>query len=341
MDYFKFTEELKQKKFSNLYLFYGSESFLKREAISYIKNMVLPEGFRDVNYTKINGKEAAVDEIILACETQPFFSNRRLVVVENLPFFHEKTNKNSSEIEKLCSYLTGVNSETILVFTASRADKRRSIYKIINKHGCVVEFKMLKGKVLTRWIVSRLNKLNKEISDDALRLLCQFPFEHMEQLYNEIVKVVNFVGGKATIEKEDLLEVMGPLLENNVFELVDCIGKKDIDRAYKLLNDMLKVGQPEIFILFMMARHFKIILHSKLLSQAGCSFNKLVSETKQHPFVLKKALQQSKNFSLDELKTIVKLCHKTDISIKTGRTDPKLALETLMTRVIKLKESPH
>ena len=53
----------------------------------------------------------------------------------------------------------------------------------------------------------------------------------------------------------------------------------------------------------------------------------------QTKFVLKKALQQSKNFTLNELKSAIRLCQQLDTDIKTGKIQDVLGLELLVTRI--------
>lgn len=65
----------------------------------------------------------------------------------------------------------------------------------------------------------------------------------------------------------------------------------------------------------------------------GLSFQDIKSKSGLHPFVLKKALQQSKNFTLNELKSAIRLCQQLDTDIKTGRIQDVLGLELLVTRI--------
>lgn len=90
-------------------------------------------------------------------------------------------------------------------------------------------------------------------------------------------------------------------------------------------------GEKGIVILYMISKHLMDLVSVKSL--AGKNPDEMRKALDLHPFVVKKALEQSKNFTLEELKEAVRLCQDTDLNIKTGRFDEKLGIELLITRI--------
>lgn len=85
MNYKELIDSLKKEEIHNVYLFYGEERFLLSEAIKRFKERLLKEETYEMNYVVIekNDPEEYVDAIIESCETLPFFSEYKLVVVKN------------------------------------------------------------------------------------------------------------------------------------------------------------------------------------------------------------------------------------------------------------------
>src|SRR5712692_7031490 len=67
-----------------LYLFYGTDSFSRREALRALKQQLDQDGMLETNTTLLAARETTPPEVIAACDTAPFLGSRRLVIVEGL-----------------------------------------------------------------------------------------------------------------------------------------------------------------------------------------------------------------------------------------------------------------
>ena len=67
-----------------VYLFYGSERFLLQAALQELIAAVAP-GDNPFNLTRLNGESASMAEILTHANTLPFFTERKLVIVDNCP----------------------------------------------------------------------------------------------------------------------------------------------------------------------------------------------------------------------------------------------------------------
>ena len=77
--------------------------------------------FRDLNYQVMDGSEVGVDEIINACETLPFMSDRRLIVVKDSVFLTNRRNgsDNQNSVEdgkRLGEYIKDIPPTTYVIF---------------------------------------------------------------------------------------------------------------------------------------------------------------------------------------------------------------------------------
>ncbi|MDD4569860.1 MAG: DNA polymerase III subunit delta, partial [Tepidanaerobacteraceae bacterium] len=90
-------------------------------------------------------------------------------------------------------------------------------------------------------------------------------------------------------------------------------------------------GEKGVVILYMISKHMMNLITVKAMQ--GCTFQEAREKSGLHPFVLRKAMKQAKNFAIDELKRCLKLCQKLDIDIKKGKIEEQIGLEILVTNI--------
>ncbi|MDI3534448.1 MAG: polymerase subunit delta [Thermosediminibacterales bacterium] len=330
MDCLKFIKNIQKGNIEKLYLFTGKESFMIRETLKILKNKLVPEELKDVNIEVIDGKTADDMKIIKACETLPFLSGKRLLIVKDIVF--NKKNNNGFNFDRFCDYLGKIPEHTCLVLIAQEIDKRNKIYKILSSYGEVVEFKPLKGQKLNQWIKNKFKKLGKTCDPEVVDILSASLNDSMEKINSEIEKIVAYSGENENITINNLKSVTELAAQSQIFDLVDAVGEKDASKAISMVNNMVLTGEQPLMILFMIIRQLRLIYLVKLLSRKGKSFKEIQSQVKIHPFVLKKVLSQGKNFSFESLKKALEFCFDIDYSLKQGKIDGKLGLEIIISK---------
>lgn len=315
----------------NLNLFYGEEKLLIDEAIQNIKESIIPKHAISLDYIELDGKKVSDDMIMNICTTVPMVSSKKLIVIKDAYFLESNSRKNAGiDIDKLYSTLSRLSDYICVVFSCNKPDKRKKLYKLFDKKGFVKNFKKPNLDEKARWIQNRAKKYGKNMTNSAAYFLAEYTKE-LYQADEEIKKLAFFLGNRKNIRKEDLNLIFSKSIENNIFEMMDHIGKKQSGKAIEVLNDLLMKGEKGIVILFMLSKHVINLISVKAME--AYTFNEIKQILKLHPFVLKKAIKQSKNFSLQELKNALKLCQTIDLNLKQGKINEKLGLEILITEI--------
>ncbi len=340
MDMTKLFNSLKRGEVGRLYLFFGHDGLLIREAVGRIKELLVPPYAEQMNLTVIDGSDAtAAQKIANAVETLPFMNKKRLVIVNNAMFTPAgKRGFTQADMEVLDNCFRGVPDYTCLVITTRNSpDMRTRLMKTLKTAGEVVEFGTLKPPVLEKWVAKRFKEAGKDISQAALK---RFIFltgylerdsgKTLEGIANEIEKVVKYCGDRDTVRQEDIEALAPESLSMNIFGLVDTIGGRDISKALELLEDMKRGGEPPVRVLFMVARQFRLLLQTSFYREMGYSGKMIAAKLQLPPFVAGSLMRQADNFTREELKKILKGCGEADARVKSGRIDPWLALELLI-----------
>lgn len=336
LNYDSIITNIKNNDIKNLYLFYGSETFLINDAVARMEKKVVNPGFKNLNYMKVDGSVAAYDLIVNACETLPFMDEKRMVIINNCTFFKSRKSRDGSDkddgrFEELCGYFSQMPDTTVLVLIAGEEiDQRTKIFNSIRKFGVVVEFSPLKGQELVKWITGQFDKRNKKIARTEALYMADRVSGGLDDIVNEIDKICSYTGKKEGIEKSDIDAVVSKSLEANIFQLVDSISMKNPGRALLTLNDLLLDLEPVPKILAMIVRQYRLLLNAKLLSGKGYTSSEISHKLGVSPFVASNMLKISGNYTEEQIEVRFKRCLDIDAAIKTGKMNERIAIESLI-----------
>ncbi len=347
MNYKDIVTNLKNKKFENVYLFYGREYYLIENTIKVFKDS-LNEGMIDFNLDIIDGKETALDELISSIETLPFMDDRKIVVVKDFELLKgKKKNFSDSDEKSLIEHLDNIPESTILVFIVyGDVDKRKSLVKKIDKKGIVFNCDKLSDMDLFKWTKKKFETNDVIIENTQIMYFIdqegyrdKSSEKTLSDLENEINKISSFVGRQNKVTSEIIDKLSQKKVENDIFKLIDYIGEQNASNAMRILNDMMHEGESVLGIFAMIARQFKVVMQVRQLQVQGHTSKTIAEKLKIHPFVAGKALKQSNNFSDDIIVEILNYILESDYKIKNGLVRDTLALEILVSKYCQRKIS--
>lgn len=317
-------EDIKNGRFRQVYLLCGEEAYLKNQYKNRLRKAILPED-DTMNYSFYEGKGIDVRQVIDQAETMPFFAERRLILVENSGFF-----KNACP--QLAEYLPQMPPETVIVFVENEVDKRGKLYKAVKSAGSVVEMGRQDSKTLTSWILGMIKKEKKNITADALNLFLEMAGSDMENIANELEKLLSYTWNQEAIGISDVEAVCTVTTESKIFDMIHAVAEKQQKRALDLYYDLLSLKEPPMRILFLVAKQFNQLLQVKNLREQGYDQSTIASKAGIPPFAARRALTQAARFSLDTLKKAVTDCVEAEEAVKTGKLGDRLAVEMLIVR---------
>lgn len=314
-------EHIKKGEYKKVYLIYGEEEYLKRQYRDRLKAAII--GDDTINYSYYEGESTKAEDIIAMCETMPFFSERRMVVVSDSSFF-----KNAND--KLADYIKSLPDYIVLIFIEKKIDKRNKVYKAVSSNGYVCEMAYQTPAMLKKWIAGMLAKENYKVAEAACDLLLEKTGANMELIKNEVNKLISYCEGRTAILPEDVEAVCSTLTTSRIFEMIEALASKNRDKALNLYYDLLELKEAPTLILYLIIRQFNGILQAKDYAARGMTSREVAAQMGIQPFIAGKYLSQAKNFTADAIKEILKECAMTDESIKQGRLQEKLGVEMII-----------
>lgn len=300
-----------------VYLLYGTKEFQINEEIKKIcKNI------DEINISRYDLNNDLLSLAIEDAQTLSLFEDKKVVIIENADMFTGSTSKDSEIVQK---YLDNINENTTLIFIVhnDKLDTRKKITKLIKEKGKVLEYN---DELDTISLVRKLFK-GYNIDYKTINLFIDRIGNNPLIIQNEINKIKIYKGNDKNITDEDILNLTIKLIEIDIFKLIDYIVKKDKEKALELYYEMLKMNEEPIKIVVILANQFRIMYQAKELFKKGYSEKDIASILKIHPYRVKLAIQNGRNYTSETLLKYLNDLANIDIGIKTGTLNKDLALE--------------
>jgi DNA polymerase-3 subunit delta len=332
LDYEDLVKQIKKNEILPLYLFYGEENYLKKNVLIRFREKLLDSSSMDLNYRIFYGEKISIDEIINEVRTLPFMSKYKLIVLKEA----EKISKKDEE--KLINYFkkfTLKNNFSVLIMIYKESIPNEELIKSAKRIGLVVNFSIPNKSKLISWIKFRFKKSNKKITPEALFYLQSIIGSEVSRLFNEIEKIDIYTKDKKIIEKEDIIIAIGGSQSVNIFNVLDSIGERNIQKAIYGLVELNNSNLNYLPIFAMIHRQIKLIFQAKLLIKNGVEFNQIKNEMKLPSFVMEKTIKQSKKYTIKELCQAYKLLNLADLELKSKQKKPQIILEELVMNIVK------
>lgn len=343
--YRSFINGLKSGDVSYVYLLYGSERYLLDKAVEELKSYFLKD-FPEINLSIFEDDNIDSKALVNACSTLPFGGDKRLVFVKNFSGLISKSKKQSGEeaeekkgIDKTggFDFISELPDTTCLVFVNyGEVDKRKKLFKDINKAGKIYQFDRINKGDLTQWIKGHFNRAGKEIKPLDLEnfaantgYLDKNNDVNLYHVQNEINKVLAYVGNDIVINGEHLEKLFAKNLENDIFKLIDACWENNISKSLKIYNDMILSGELSFSILAMISKGIKNLIRIKELKSRGLDVRGISEKAKIHEYTVKLYMKHIDKMSFEVLEIAFRRCLDCEKDIKTGKVSERLSFEML------------
>lgn len=328
-------KELKNGNLQSLYLLYGEELFLLESSLKRIKNL-FGEAIKGINYITIDDTNCS--NLIADIETPSFGYEKKLIIAKNTGLLKKEGKRKNAELtnlkEKVNNYLKEnietIKNSVVLVFVEEEAEAKQELYKTIENLGIVCKFDYQKPLQIEKRIKAICNGYKVQIEDNALRYFVECCGTNMQDLINEIRKLIEYAGEGGKIQKEHIDNLAVKKLESVIFDLTDSLGRKDIATALQVLKNLIYAKEPLQKILVTLYNHFKKLYFVKIALHHHKDIGSSLNLKNNSPFIVNKYKTQAGFFGEKELKNILQKLRDLDRDYKIGRIDLQVGLETVL-----------
>ena len=323
-------EDIKNQTFRTAYLLYGEEAYLKNQYKDKLKTALWQEG-DTMNAAFYQGRNTNPKELIDLAETMPFFADHRLIRVEDSGFF-------KSGAEDLAEYMEHIPQTTTFVFSETDVDKRSRMYKALKNNGRIVEFAAQNQELLTRWLLGRLRRENKNITKAAMQEFFDRVGLDMGTLDREMEKLICYCLDRDVIELADVEAVCPQAVTNRIFDMVGAIVECRRKDALEMYYDLLALKEPPLRILFLITRQYNILMQLKDLKRKGMNNSAMAKAAGIPPFAVSRSLGQASRLSVGSIEHILSYSVEMEEAVKTGQMNEQIAVELVIIEASRERE---
>jgi len=341
-----------------IYLFLNADEYMAAEAITKLKQGMGDPDMADMNTTEIVGTQTDVADIFGQASMMPFLATKRLLIVNGyLDHLDRRVaaskDTTSSAHTEAARLLTGFNTlpDTCeLVFIDAKVDKRRQLwkgFKVVDKESeteravaglgdrikkkeiTLTELNPPDPKNLFGWVQRRAAAKEINIEGRAVKMLADFVGVNLRQLDNELEKLATYASGRQ-ITADDVKLLVSDASEALIWDLTDALSQRNGKKAITSLYELRRSDANAFYLLTMIARQFRIMIKVKdTAATVGGNEYDIAKIVKESAYPVKKAMQQSRQYSATELDGIMGKLLECDYAMKTG-ANPETEIDLLV-----------
>lgn len=221
--------DVRAGKFAPVYLLMGDEPYYPELVCQAIVDNCLQDYEKDFNETICYGSDVTASQVITSARRFPMMAKRQLVVV--------KEAQQMKSLEELAIYCAEPLDSTVLVLLMHKAsaDKRKSLYKSVQKNGIVVDSPAIRDYEISNWISSYYAGRGLRIEPQAAALLGESAGTDLSVIVAETEKLLrNLPEGCSEVRVEDVEKNVGISRQFSVFELTRELSLKNSAKALKI-----------------------------------------------------------------------------------------------------------
>ncbi len=314
----EFTTLLKQNDFSGAYLFHGSEEFVK-DGVLHTLMQTLDEGTRDLNVQTF--EEADYNAVRTACETLPFFAERRVVICRALPV--------EDAAKQFADYILSIPPSTTLVFfVRGKASGNLTIVKAFHDAGREVLFSELTPSEAVKWLLQRGKKLGSPIAEKNAYYLVNLVGTDMTALAAEFEKAAAYAGDAQEVTRAVIDAVVTPSLESDTFRIIDLLSDGRKQEGFLALKKLLDSGASAMGLATLFGKRMQTVLKTrKLIDEEALKRSDAAKALALHPAAAQKNYDFAKRFSYAEIAEIAKTFADVGFLNNSGTMKDTQALE--------------
>ena len=260
-------EDARRGVFKPVYLLMGDEPFYPDMVCQAVVDNCIDEFSKDFNETVCYGADVTPERIVTEAREFPMMAERRLVVVKEAQMM--------KNLEDLAVYCQEPLDSTVLVLLLHKAsaDKRKALYKSVQKTGVVLDSPSLRDYEIPGWIQSYYSSRGLSIDPQAAALLGESAGTELSTIAVETEKLLkNLPEGATSVSVQDIEKNVGVSRQFSVFELTRELSFRHASQALRIashLGNSAKFAMP-MAVSALFNHFYRILKYAALLSNGGC-----------------------------------------------------------------------
>lgn len=350
-------------------LYLLADDYAGAEKLAEIRRLCGEPDLVSLNTTDLEGAKLTFDDLVQSASAMPFLSDKRLVIVRSLsrrvkassasgdgPAADDAEAEPSDEgapaarssgksglLAEIAAWLPQLSptTELVLIETSDeRGNLPASVVNLVKKaKGEIHPPRHLGPSELIRWVGVRARNQGGKISSEAAQALVRAVGDDQTRLDREIEKLVTYSLDEE-ITPATVQALVSEVRDENIFHLVEAIGRGDRRDALALARTLLWGGAQAPYLLIMITRQYRMALGLRDAETAGQNDRTIAAALGiKGDWQLSRLREGSRRQSTSQLRRAYGLLLEADRAIKLGRLSGDLAIELLIAELTEKRTS--
>lgn len=314
MDDRQLRQELNQGVVRPAYVLLGSDATRREKAFRHIRDKVIDPTLHDFGVETFDGEVVDAGQIIEVARTVPFLGERRLVYVRRFDAM------SAGDQASITALLEAGLPTTVLVLAVSSLDRRRKAAQSLLEHATIVQLEDPEGEGLISWLLREAPTYGIRLQGQTARRLIDVAGSHVESLRRELEKLSLYAGEGGEVTEADIMQVAAAgspeAAQNAIFQLSDAVAEGRTAQALHKLDELLSGGANGIYVVVMLARHYRMLLAVKTSGETNPNRVSQVLNLKAPRFVVERLLSQAARLTQTQIEAGLQALLTVDMKLK-------------------------
>ena len=282
----------------------------------YVREILKENKFQEEDLIRYDLEECNILDVLTELNTYSLFATRKIVYANNATFLTADKSEINHDIDEFTKYINNP-SDNILILACRKLDGKKNIAKLVKE-----KFKIIDVNVNYQDYIKEKTKGYKMSTSDIIYFL-SLVTEDIDRINNELDKLMMLKDDTKEITKEDIDLIVVKKIDDNIFDLIEAIIKKDKKRSLTIYNDIVSYGEEIFKILISLSNQIRLLLQVKILENENDLdiADKLnLKNPKQMYFLRQKIMNYKKEELVDYLHKLAIM----DEELKLGKTIPEV-----------------
>ena len=225
----------------------------------YVKEILKDNKIIEEELIRYDLEEVNISNVIMELNTYGLFTSRKIVFANNATFLTTDKSDINHDVDEFIKYVNNP-SDNILILSCRKLDGKKNVSKLVKE-----KFKIIDVNINYQDYVKEKTKGYKFSSSDIIYFL-SLTTEDIDRINNELDKLLMYKLNDKVITKQDIDLIVVKKIDDNIFDLIEAIIKKDKKRSLIIYNDIVSYGEEIFKILISLSNQIRLLLQVKILS---------------------------------------------------------------------------
>jgi DNA polymerase-3 subunit delta len=333
-------------KLRPVYLVLGEERWHTQRVVTALRDAATAGGVAGFNEDKFMAGEATAGGIVAASRMLPMMAPRRFVLVRGLERWEKKaadaedaddaaeddgkSARAASPLDELAEYAKAPVDSTVLVLVATKLHGSRKLVTLAKKGDFVVSCDACSRNALPGVVATLARERGHAIDEHVADLLAEIAGPELAPVADAVERLSLYVGPGAPITEDAVATAVTRVRHSTVWELVDAIAARRLDRALAVLDDVFDVRDGGLRLLGTVTWSVKQLTKFDSALAAGASTQEAAQRAGVPPFKVNDVQATVRRLPRGKVGSWLRLIADADLALKSSRRPAHAILEALI-----------